>query len=1061
MSDLQNEMRDSLEDIARSIVEEYSGRSQEKIIGRPDRHIFLGQLIPPDEDQRMSISETRASSIGLDIDFSTPVSEIVFDIIVKFSIYKRGVPTFSDQRTWVESGEVNLAEIFLKENFEKAYKIKIDITKNSELEIDQFNTDFQEFITQAIAKVDTLTRKSRTNPDTSSENSYLNSLSNLDGPRLGSPFAAKLKIHVKQIEDNVAKFVITLNNEASSSKVLGHDPRLYDPEIKISTSIEFQDAVGMGCVANILTKQSVIGEHTPILIQKRQEPLWTIGDHLTFKKLSENPENGLLEFSEKLCTFAASLPETPPNGIDSAKFFPTIDDLDFFQNEIKAGVNILLKDNEAKEAFKLLNEAMKIAMGENGRWYRYQLGFIIAGFNQVKNKNSSYVMVLNVPTGGGKTYAYLGLILFLTIYERLKGRKSGVTGWIKFPLRMLSIQQLEIVTKLVSAVYIACKDKKVPGDPISVGYLVGKRAGTPNKYEDAKDKIVAKDDFRIVTNCTLPKCNGEVELISDDDKKLTFHKCLKCGEYLPIYCVDYEIYRVKPSIIISTLDKVVSAYTCNWRSISLLGGKSGRCVNNLGHIVGNICPDSMGNQDCQFIEKGFLCKLDKTDEDGPPTIIAQDEMHLLRTDWGCIDSLIETTIDNVCKDLTKKQPIYVGATATVTGINWQVKNLYGRDVARRIPPNLIRIGMQNGYFFEETNNIHRIILGILPRERALKWGVQSLLRAIHQRTQVHSNNIKLYNNLSTIVGYYRSKREANEIPSVIDQINEQGNMGGAPIDPKRVKVVTGEMTLNELRKLIYNLKDGDIRHRYSLLATTMIFSHGIDFPLLNSIVFQGVPRSVSEYIQAMSRVGREYPSLVVVVFHGSRARDLSYYKYFLKWHTTLDDFIEEVPIYRWQSNAIRKVTPASALIYLNTILSQEAEQSIQKASNYIYLSNRGIITKAMLIEKIKNGFCLTQTDSIGYEEKYALDIESAVNSLDAGIMNASRTELLFKIAQTTFPGSPITSMRLIDKSVGIVPSTNTVEHLPFLKCVTMPESSPVDDEVGEPDENNSEPEVVE
>ena len=52
-------------------------------------------------------------------------------------------------------------------------------------------------------------------------------------------------------------------------------------------------------------------------------------------------------------------------------------------------------------------------------------------------------------------------------------------------------------------------------------------------------------------------------------------------------------------------------------------------------------------------------------------------------------------------------------------------------------------------------------------------------------------------------------------------------------------------------------------------------------------------------------------------------------------------------------------------------------------------------------------------------------------------------------------------MRLIDKSVGIVPSTNTVEHLPFLKCVTMPESSPVDDEVGEPDENNSEPEVVE
>ena len=53
-----------------------------------------------------------------------------------------------------------------------------------------------------------------------------------------------------------------------------------------------------------------------------------------------------------------------------------------------------------------------------------------------------HVDVLWFPAGGGKTEAYLGLIIAALFYDRLRGKHAGVTSWLRFPLRMLSVQQL-------------------------------------------------------------------------------------------------------------------------------------------------------------------------------------------------------------------------------------------------------------------------------------------------------------------------------------------------------------------------------------------------------------------------------------------------------------------------------------------------------------------------------------------------------------------------------------------------------------------------------------------
>ena len=62
----------------------------------------------------------------------------------------------------------------------------------------------------------------------------------------------------------------------------------------------------------------------------------------------------------------------------------------------------------------------------------------------------------------------------------------------------------------------------------------------------------------------------------------------------------------------------------------------------------------------------------------------------------------------------------------------------------------------------------------------------------------------------------------------------------------------------------------------------------------------GMPENVAEYIQALSRVGRRYPALVIVLFDPLRERDQSYYKYFNKFHEMYELLIGSTPLNRFQ-----------------------------------------------------------------------------------------------------------------------------------------------------------------
>src|SRR5205085_6039029 len=80
------------------------------------------------------------------------------------------------------------------------------------------------------------------------------------------------------------------------------------------------------------------------------------------------------------------------------------------------------------------------------------------------------------------------------------------------------------------------------------------------------------------------------------------------------------------------------------------------------------------------------------------------------------------------------------------------------------------------------------------------------------------------------------------------------------------------------------------------LATTLI-SVGMDIPRLGLMIVNGQPKTIAEYIQATSRVGRdEVPGMVICVFNVNKPRDRSHYETFCSWHGTLYRDVEATSV---------------------------------------------------------------------------------------------------------------------------------------------------------------------
>lgn len=178
------------------------------------------------------------------------------------------------------------------------------------------------------------------------------------------------------------------------------------------------------------------------------------------------------------------------------KYGPEFDsDFRKYETEIELferGVELISENADAATAFRLTNETF--ARGPNSSWRLFQLVFLVCQIPGIVSLETgddrdlaerSIVDIVYFPTGGGKTEAYLGTIVFHCFFDRLRGKQAGVTAWTRFPLRLLTLQQTQRAADMVGLAELVRReqtDTRLVGvgvDGFAVGYFVG-GGGSPN-----------------------------------------------------------------------------------------------------------------------------------------------------------------------------------------------------------------------------------------------------------------------------------------------------------------------------------------------------------------------------------------------------------------------------------------------------------------------------------------------------------------------------------------------------------------------------------------------------
>ncbi|MEM2613167.1 MAG: DISARM system helicase DrmA [Nitrososphaerota archaeon] len=135
-------------------------------------------------------------------------------------------------------------------------------------------------------------------------------------------------------------------------------------------------------------------------------------------------------------------------------------------NRITRGIDLLCMDDDARLAFCFANKALDIqrrwAKGSGLRWRPFQLAFILFTIESVLREDSAWRDVCDllwVPTGAGKTEAYLAIAALAMAYRRRRAlrRKNGdrtgggVSVITRYTLRLLTIQQFRRALAMITA----------------------------------------------------------------------------------------------------------------------------------------------------------------------------------------------------------------------------------------------------------------------------------------------------------------------------------------------------------------------------------------------------------------------------------------------------------------------------------------------------------------------------------------------------------------------------------------------------------------------------------
>ncbi len=812
-------------------------------------------------------------------------------------------------------------------------------------------------------------------------------------------------------------------------------------------------------------------EHMPIFIQKKYKSTQYVDPN--FNILSMNPVPLLKTLSDLMVTEINDLEQKFKQRIDLTDQARNLfrKDINDFKGEVRRfndGIACLENDPQAMEAFSLMNKAFAQSSKGFSSWRLFQIAFIVMEIPDIltaSGRGSSTTLgdvdLIYFPTGGGKTEAYLGLVVFTVFFDRLRGKKEGVSAITRFPLRLLSLQQLQRIADIFAKAEILRRRHPIIGSagyaPFSTGYYVGKD-NTPNEVykagyreKETIDEITPintdldrQEIYKIISTC--PFCGHESISIRGDLPSLRIiHQCTNpnCKEEIPVYISDHEVYRYLPTFIIATLDKMASVgWSKEFKTI--FGSVSGKCPKH-GFFTGDHClywKKSYDKEDpnlCQ-IEKYIPVKL----FDPVPTLIIQDEMHLIRESLGTYDSHYETFIEHYTKELSGGKLVkIIGSSATMTEYWGQIRQLYMKN-GHQFPSN------RHFYACEDDNETSRLIAGIMPHNKTVIFAVLDLIEmyyeAIHDLKENPSKAlamnvgftsteevIRTLNDYDLGLSYNLVKLEGDAISqSIRTMVN---------VDLKKRNIremcpvkMTGDVTFRDVKDILKTVESNNPNSHLDLIVATSMISHGVDIDKMNYMVFRGMPRNTAEYIQAYSRVGRKYPGIIFVVFNPARERDQSYYKYFTKYHEFKDILVEPVPLNRWAKFAVNRTLPGIFSAYILNFVKDEHGKSPYMTNTFREAIASQTITVDQITKFILSCYQCNDQDMGPYYQDYIRN--KVINYVDRILAHDGKPAFIPMIMAE----KPLTSLRDMDIPIEIYPTREsyhpmTMVHAQYSRSV--------------------------
>ena len=587
-----------------------------------------------------------------------------------------------------------------------------------------------------------------------------------------------------------------------------------------------------------------------------------------------------------------------------------------------------------------------VAEIKQARWRPFQIAFILANLVRASAKaeiEDSSVDVIWMPTGGGKTEAYLGLSAFIILWERrlqVNGvRKSSASGttkvFMRYTYRLLTVQQLTRAASLICALEIIREKypERYGKGEVRIGCWLGGKV-TPNTRKQAVSRYRAakrlpnkkKADF-VLTKC--PWCGAKMAEVYDgqpigyrivkaakEDRVMIHCPDQEChfrsrtvvnqnGKTLdrgiPLFDTDEDLYDYPPDFVVGTVDKVAMMA---WKPLA-------------GRLFG--------------ISEGLR-------KWSPPAMLIQDELHLISGSLGSIDASFETMIEELCTYDEGRKPLIIASTATTKNYSDQIANLYARE-SRIVPPPGLDI--KDSFFARQDDSAAgKLYVGIAPtgfvRAVQSQTGVLALVThfvPVFERTGAkidpYWTNVAFFSSrralgmvMSSVEESFKRKiRFWRQVSGLSSGVIKDGEPGATRF-LRRVKQITATASEDVnvvLDQLALEYPDSNA---IDLCYATSMVEVGLDVPRLGLMTVMGQPKGSSQYIQVTGRVGRkkESPALILVAFNTNNVRDRSHFESFRVSHERLYASVESASVTPFTRQALDR-SVRSATIALLRILN--------------------------------------------------------------------------------------------------------------------------------------------